>query len=252
MADDPLNQKETSIQWLKLVASLFAIFALFHWTADALGSDRGQFGVYVGLLVVAALILAEVLLFGKSFKDAFASIGLTSPNKTGLLIAIVICAIMLQMIFIFAYVMNATLDFYPGWYLLVPGLFFQAGIAEEALFRGYVFGKFAKRFPFWKAAVLASVPFLIVHLFLFFTLPWAIAMASILLSLIIAFPLARVYSLCGNTIWGAAIIHFTVQAGVKLTVLDGDSATLFPFYWMAVCAVVPFVIFCVPIRIKSH
>lgn len=246
MGLSPVNKNEMSTEWLKLLVSLFAVFALFHWTADALGSDRGQFGIFVGSLVVAALIFAEVLLFGRSFKEAVRSIGLGSPSMTGLLAAIAICVIMSLSILLFASVMNSPLEFYPNWYWLVPGLFFQAGIAEEALFRGYVFGRFAERFPFWKAAALALVPFFIVHLFLLFTLPWAIATASILLSLVIAFPLARVYILCGNTIWGAAIIHFTVQAGVKVIVLDSDVSVLFSFCWMAVCAVVPYLIFLWP------
>ncbi len=139
---------ENKIQWLKLLMSLLSIFALFHWTADVLGSDRGQFGIYVGSLVVIVLIFAEKALFGKSFKDAVKSIGLAIPNMTGLLIAAAISVIMLLTIFIFASVMNTTPEFYPNWYWLVPGLFFQAGIAEEGLFRGYVFGRFAEKFPF--------------------------------------------------------------------------------------------------------
>ncbi len=244
MGVDRINEKK--IQWLKLLMSLLSIFALFHWTADVLGSDRGQFGIYVGSLVVIVLIFAEKALFGKSFKDAVKSIGLAIPNMTGLLIAAAISVIMLLTIFIFASVMNTTPEFYPNWYWLVPGLFFQAGIAEEGLFRGYVFGRFAEKFPFWEAAALALVPFFIVHLFLLFTLPLAIATASILLSLVIAFPLARAYNLCGNTIWGAALIHFTVQAGVKLTVFDSDFSILFSFVWMAVCAFVPYVVFLYP------
>jgi membrane protease YdiL (CAAX protease family) len=41
---------------------------------------------------------------------------------------------------------------YPGWTLLVGGLFAQAGIAEEVLFRVYLFRHIREGRAFWPAA----------------------------------------------------------------------------------------------------
>ena len=55
----------------------------------------------------------------------------------------------------------------------LPGLFAQAGIAEELLFRGYLFGHLREGRSFWRAALLSMPPFLAVHLLLFFQMDFA-------------------------------------------------------------------------------
>lgn len=251
MKNNAIKHENDSIQWLKLLISMAAIFALFHWTATVLGSDRGQFGIIVGLLVVIAIIVAELILFRKSFKESVKAIGLTRSTKIGFLTAIVISVLMLLTVIVFAWVTDSSFGFYPNWYLLVPGLFFQAGIAEEALFRGYLFGHIRQKYSFWKAALFAALPFILVHLILFYSLPWAIAVASIFLSVLTSFPFARLFELGGNTIWAAAILHFVVQGTVKVLVVSGESDDFFPLFWIAVCAVIPLLVFAVPNPLKS-
>lgn len=246
MQANPINQEHNSIQWLKLLISMALIFAIFHWAAILLGSDRGQFGVIIGLIIVAAVIVAEKFLFGKSFKESVQEIGLTRPNKIGLLIVTGICLLMFLAIFIFALMTHSSFSFYPNWYLLIPGLFFQAGVAEETLFRGYLFGHIRRKYSFWKATFLAAFPFILVHLILLFSLPLPIAIASIFLSVIISFPLARLFELGGKTIWAPAILHFVVQGTVKVLVASGESAESFPLIWIAACAVIPLLVFFVP------
>ena len=100
----------------------------------------------------------------------------------------------------------------------MPGLFAQAGIAEEVLFRGYLFGHLRRGRSFWRAALLSMLPFVAVHLLLFATMPWPIAAAALLLAVIVAFPLARLYELGGATIWAPALLHFVIQGTVKIVV----------------------------------
>ena len=234
------------MQWLRLFLGLVLVFALFHWTASVLGSDRGQHGVLIGLLVVAAIITAKIFLFNKSFKESVKEVGLTSPKSSGILIAILISVLMLLTILVFSSVTDSSFSFYPKWYLLVPGLFFQAGIAEETLFRGYLFGHIRTKYSFWKAAILAAVPFILVHLMMFYSLSFAIAFASILLAVVTSFPFARLFELGGNTIWAPAILHFVVQGTVKVLIASGESAETFPLFWIAVCALIPLLVFLMP------
>ena len=112
---------------------------------------------------------------------------------------------------------------YPGWISLLPGLFAQAGIAEEVLFRGYLFGHIRQGRTFWRAASLSMLPFVVVHLVLFFSMPWPIALASVVLAIVISFPLAYLYELGGNTIWAPALLHFVIQATVKVLVFPHGS-----------------------------
>jgi hypothetical protein len=50
-------------EWLKLLIGLAAVFALFQWVASTLGSNCGQAGVTVGLIVTAEVIITERLFF---------------------------------------------------------------------------------------------------------------------------------------------------------------------------------------------
>jgi membrane protease YdiL (CAAX protease family) len=135
-----------------------------------------------------------------------------------------------------------TLASYPGWTSLLPGLFAQAGIAEEALFRGYLFGHVRVGRTFWRAAGLSMLPFVAVHVILFFSMPWPIALASVLLAVVISFPLAHLFELGGGTIWAPALLHFVIQATVKVVVIP-YGAESFALAWMAASALIPLLVF---------
>jgi hypothetical protein len=89
--------------------------------------------------------------------------------------------------------------------------------------------------------MLATVPFVAVHLVLFATMPWPVALAAVLLSTIISFPLARLFELGGNTIWAPAILHFVVQATIKIVETPGDTGL--PIAWMAASMIIPWLVF---------
>ncbi|HEY8563481.1 MAG TPA: type II CAAX endopeptidase family protein [Pyrinomonadaceae bacterium] len=225
--------------WSRLLIGFIAIFALFQWSGEAFGSDRGQAGVSIGLLIVAAALGAQRFFFSKSFGEAFFALGLGPPAKRGIFASLAVCLLLLSTIPVFASVANVSFGFYEGSIGLAPGLFFQAGIAEETLFRAYLFGHLRRRYSFWKAAGLAAIPFILVHSFLFYQLSWVLAAASILLAVAMSFPLARLFEMSGGTIWGAAFLHFVAQSTVKILVAEGESAHLFPFFWIAACAFLP-------------
>jgi membrane protease YdiL (CAAX protease family) len=226
---------------LKLTAALSAVFVLFHMLATALGSDRGQAGVIVAVALLGTLLAINWALFGEKPTAAMRSLGLGPPAISGMLAALAVCALLLAVIPIYALLNGASVAMYAGWGWLLPGLFAQAGIAEEALFRSYLFGRLRRGRSFWHAAGLASVPFAIVHLILFATMPWPVALAAVLLSTIISFPLAKLFELGGNTVWAPALLHFVVQGAIKIVELPGDTGL--PIVWMAASALLPWLVF---------
>jgi membrane protease YdiL (CAAX protease family) len=233
----------TSGDWARLLVGLAVVFALFHGLAAALGSDRGQAGLLVAAVVVAALLAVEWALFRQAPAQALWSLGFGRPTVRSILAAVGICVALLAVIPIYAALRGASLTSYPGWPWLLPGLFAQAGVAEEALFRAYLFGRLRHGRSFWHAAALATAPFVLVHLILFATMPWPVALAAVLLSVILSFPLARLFDLGGNTIWAPALLHFTVQGAIKMVELPGD--TTLPLVWMAASAAIPYLVFAV-------
>lgn len=144
----------------RLVVGLFVVFGLFHWSATALGSDRGQHGLMVGGLVAGATAATQWLVLRRRF-PVVRQLGLGPP--------------------------------------------------------------------------------------LFAFMPWPVALAAVLLSVVISFPLAHLYELAGHTIWAPALVHFVIQGTVKVIVLPESAASLV-LVWMIASAVVPMLVFAVKVR----
>ena len=226
------------------MVGLFIVFGLFHWSATTFESDRGQQGILIGLLVVSATAAAERLLLRQQRGPAVRHLGLARPRAKGLIVAGGVTFLLLTIAFVFVRTRELSPAFYPGWISLLPGLFAQGGIAEEVLFRGYLFGHIRVGRTFWRAAALSMLRFVSVHLVLFISMPWPIALASVLLAVVISFPLAYLFELGGDTIWPPAILHFVIQATVKVVVFS-HGAESFAVAWMAVSAMVPLLVFTV-------
>jgi membrane protease YdiL (CAAX protease family) len=232
-------------QWLRLLLGLSVIFGLFQWSAGALVSNRGEAGLIVGLLVLSATIAAERLLFGQPVLVAVRTLGLGAPRAKGLVVVVGIGVLLISIVYVFTQATGASLAFFPSWISLIPGLFAQAGVAEEILFRGLLFGHLRRGRSFWRAATMSMLPFVGVHLFLFFTMPWPIALAAVLLAVTLSFPFAHLYEVGGATIWAPALLHFVIQGTVKVVVVSGDGSWAFPLVWMAASALIPWLSLCV-------
>jgi membrane protease YdiL (CAAX protease family) len=243
--DTETEPVDTASRWAGLLAGFAGVFALFHGSAAALGSDRGQAGVLVCAIVLAAIFLVERTIHGAGIAAAARTLGLGPPRAIGLAVACGVSALLLAIPLLLR-ARGAAVTLVPGWWALVPGLFAQAGIAEETLFRGYLFGRLRRGRSFWRAAWLSTLPFVSVHLLLFFTMPWAVALAAVLLSVALSFPLAQLYELGGRTIWPAALVHAVVQGTIKILDVPGHVGAWFPIAWMAASALLPLLAFFAP------
>ena len=231
--------------WPRLLLGLGLVYALFNGAATALDSDRGEAGIVVGALVVAATLGVERLLFGQPLAAAVRTLGLGVPRARGLLAAAGLCLLLLCVFPAFAAATQQSLVLDPRWGWLLPGLFAQAGIAEEVLFRGYLFRRVRVGRSFWRAVALAGVPFVAVHLALFLTMPWPIALAALLLSALLCAPLAYLFELGADTVWAPALVHCVVQGAIKVVMPENADGRL-PLAWMAASATLPYLVFLVP------
>jgi len=229
--------------WIRLIAGLVLVWILFQRLATALASTRGERGLLVAAGVVAALLLVEWLFFRVPPVHAANALGLGRPkNPRAALLALGLTALLLAYFPLFAAVSGSPLRPIPGWPWLALGLLAQGGLAEEALFRGYLFRRLRERHPFRRAAWLSMVPFTAVHLLLFATLPAPIAAASVVLAVATAFPLAHLFELGGGNVWAPALLHGTIQS-IKLVEPPATHSTQFPLGWMLAAALVPLLAF---------
>jgi hypothetical protein len=108
--------------WSRLVLGLFLVFGLFHGSATILGSDRGQRGILIGMLVVASTAAAEW--FRRRRGGATVRhLGLGRPRTKGIAVAGGVAFLLLMVGCLFVLGRGMTPAFYPGWIALLPGLF---------------------------------------------------------------------------------------------------------------------------------
>ena len=72
------------------------------------------------------------------------------------------------------------------------------------------------------------------------------ALAALLLAVVTSCPLAHLYELGGSTVWPPALLHFVIQGTVKVLIVTGGEASMFPFVWMAASAGLPMLALMVP------
>lgn len=95
-----------------------------------------------------------------------------------------------------------------------------APIAEETLFRGYLFGKLRKKVPTWAAIVVTSLVFGGLHLGIVAPLQWNVAFDTFALSII----LCSLRLITGN-IWAGILLHM-LKNGIAYYVLFVDQSLL--------------------------
>lgn len=232
------RSKRVSFPSMRVFIGVAVLFTVLQVSASALNSMRGEFGVFVALLVVAAAIGVERTLHARDWHK----LGLGTPTLAGVEVCLALSVAMICGAILFRRFSNAPLhiEANAGW--LMIGIFAQGGFAEEVIFRGYLFGHVRQSQPFWRATVISAIPFTFVHLALLFTLPLPIGLAAIAMALALTPPFARLYELGGRTIWAPALLHGVIQAVPKLVTLD----QAFPFAWMLGGVCVAWLIFLVP------
>lgn len=229
-------------RWALLLLGFAVLFAILQGSAAALESMRGEWGLAVAAATIGAALVIVRLAFASDWRASWLMLGLGPPRGAGMLAAVALSLLLLCVFPAFLAVKGGFVSLYPSAAWLAIGIAAQAGVAEETVFRGFLYGQIRRRHPFWRAALISTAPFAAAHLLLFATMDWPIALAALVLSISSSFPFARLYDLAGRTIWAPALAHAVVQGAIKLIVFDDP---LFPLVWMAACATLPWLAFLV-------
>jgi membrane protease YdiL (CAAX protease family) len=244
-ASSDLKQDSVGDPLLRVLLGFLIIWLVLDRLAATLGSVRGEAGLAICAAVVLTAVIVERILFGAGPSVSLRSLGFRWPGRQAIIATLILGAALLAFYPIFSLTMSAPPGLIHGWPLLAVGLFAQGGIAEETLFRGYLFRHIRQGRSFWRAAVIASLPFVAVHLLLFASLDVPLALAALLLSVSLSFPLAWLFDLSGGSVWPPAILHFLVQGSIKLVVVpEADGSTL-ALGWIAWACLLPWLVFLV-------
>lgn len=187
----------------------------------ALGLTRGckilLGGIVPALLAVAATVALEMREGGGGgFRGALVGLGLGAPGagqvKVG---AICLLPIMIAYLAIFAGLQIPS-DFVPHLPLVILKFVIAQGIAEEVVFRGFVFRRLRSGRSFLRAATLSAVLFSGFHLANFihgFSLEMLVGVGiSMAFSFFVSFPAAYLFERGGNAIWGFGLLHVGIDS----------------------------------------
>ena len=141
-----------------------------------------------------------------------------------MLAAVIITLVMLTFFPLYSAATGVPFSLKPDWLGLLVGAIVLNGLAEETLFRGFVFGHLRQAgHSFWRAGLVSLAIFGAVHLFLFTTNPVVVALLATLLAIAAAFPYAFLYERAGSTIWAGVIVHI---GGHALRLVDIPEAQM--------------------------
>jgi membrane protease YdiL (CAAX protease family) len=228
-------------EFAKLGAGFVLIYVVLERVAAWTNSLYGEYGALICALVIAAALAVERLLFATSPRRALNALGFGRPGGRGLLAALLANLALLAYLPIFVLVTGQPLTLRDGWPLIALGVFLQGGIAEELLWRGYLFRHLRATRSFWRAAALAMIFVVVQHTLLLWSLPLPIALAALVVALGTSFPLAYLFEIGGNTVWGAALLHGVIQGAFKVVVVPDTYMLPALLGWMVASVVAPYV-----------
>jgi membrane protease YdiL (CAAX protease family) len=240
-----VTRSTRATEYAKLTAGFLLIYVVLERVAAWTNSLYGEYGALICTLVIAAALLVERWLFATSPQRALAGLGFGRPSRRGLLAALLASLALLAYLPIFARVTGQPLTLRDGWYWIAIGVLLQGGIAEELLWRGYLFRHLRATRSFWRAAAIGMLFMVAQHTLLLWSLPLPIALAALAVALGTSFPLAHLFEVGDNTIWGAALLHAVIQGTFKVVVVS--EAVMLPALlgWMVASVVVPYIVFLV-------
>ncbi|TIP88196.1 MAG: CPBP family intramembrane metalloprotease [Mesorhizobium sp.] len=229
-----------------IFAGLLALYLVLDRSAWSLRSIRGEWGLIVGALTIVAAFIVEYIVARKVPREAALALGLGAPRSGATWFTVIGSVVLIALIPIYCAIAGLPLSLRDGWWWLAFGIFAQGGIAEETVFRGFLFRHLREGRTFWRAAAIAAVPFVFVHLAMFWTMEPILAAVSLGVALSLTFPLAAIFERAGNSIWPGAFLHAVIQGTIKLVVVPDESVTQLALVWLVVTAVVPWAVFLLP------
>lgn len=230
-----------------IVAGYLPIYLVFEGSARLLAGLDGALRMGLTAIAVVGMTLAiEMLVFKQPIRQALRRLGLGRPGGGALLAAVLISLLMLACYPIIMYYTGAQFALPVAWAGLLLGVFVQNGIAEEMLYRGYLFRHLREQSTFRRAVLLGILLHAAAHIPVIFTAGAAVGLAAVLVAACTALPFAYLFERGRGTVWAPALIHFTADTLMIVTPADrlAEPGTLAGVLaWFVVISVLPYLAF---------
>ncbi len=173
-------------------------------------------GVLPAVIAIAILAALEKRLSGDTLSRSLVELGLGSPNLGQLRIAVICLAPIITTYFIRASALGIPIVTQPAIWALIIKFLVSQGVAEEMVFRGFVYRRLRPGRSFFHAATLSAITFSVIHLTgLLRGLSIANSLDtafSIGFSFLMAYAMAALFERGRGTIWGCALLHVGIDS----------------------------------------
>jgi membrane protease YdiL (CAAX protease family) len=159
------------------------------------------------LAAAAAVVFLGQRAAGIPWSRVPASLGLGRPAGPALGLALVVGAVYAATLVLGAVAAGVELTVRDNWPLVLVGILLFHGLAEELVWRGFVFGRLRQSHGFARA-VWWSVPLItLTHVPIALTDGWLVGGLATLTAAITCWPFAALWERGGRTVWAPALLH---------------------------------------------
>jgi membrane protease YdiL (CAAX protease family) len=244
--DEPVA---TVRSWVRFLAGFAVLGAVLLGTSALDATGRWGLAILAAVLATALAVEAmEAMARRCTLAAALRRVGLGRPGGRALALAAVVSGLVLLAFPLTAVVSGTAPALRPDWPWLLVGVLAFHGLAEELVWRGYVFrrlraGRGFRAATWWTMPLIAAA-----HVPIVVTMGPAIGLGAMLVAAVTAFPLGYLYETGGNTVWAPALVHTAIDA-FKLVVIPAAAVTTFSSLLIVVSLTVPLLALAVPRRL---
>lgn len=204
--------------------------------------DQPSAALVVAAVMLVVALLIERVLFARDVPNGLRALGLGRPKGRAMLVSVILTAGMVAFFPLYSLATGVPIGLKADWLWVLVGAIALNGLAEETLFRGFVFGHLRQGgHSFWRAGFVSLLIFSLVHLFLLVGNPPEIAILGALVAAAAAFPFAFLYERAGNTIWAGAVLHVGAHIFRLVEIPEAEYMTV-AVVWLVVQVGFPFLV----------
>jgi membrane protease YdiL (CAAX protease family) len=186
-------------------------FLLAWWLLDTLvATPPTPVSAVASLGAAGAAVAFGQRVSGTAWADVPEALGLrrwSRPVARSVTLAGLVGGIYLAVLLLGASGLGVTLELRANWATVLIGVLVFHGLAEELVWRGYVFARLRDRCSF-AAAVWWSVPLIaLTHAPIVISDGWLVGLLATMTAAITCWPFAYLWEYGGRTVWGPALLH---------------------------------------------
>lgn len=235
----------TLATWARFLLGFLILWAVLAGASSA--DPTARWGPAILAVVVVASLGVSRSLYRLPLGEAVRALGLGRPDRRSLTVSAVISALVLLVWPATALLSGTSIPLRPDWPLALIGILTLHGLAEEMVWRGYVFRRLAQGRSFWPAVCWSMPLIAVTHVPIVVTSGPAIGAGAMLVAAVTSIALSRLYAMGSGTLWAPGLLHAAIDS-FKLVVLPAAALPIYPFLIIGFSLVVPLLVLVVPDR----